>query len=181
MSVGTVFAIFHSYISSIGVGSRFDLLRRVFLISGFAKYDVFKLYNWLGPYEEFYPKVQNKMATARLGFEICTLTTTPERADVGDGPNPVGDGRATGQLLMGSKVITVSMCKGSPRGRARNERDPRLTRNRFKTNDLWKEVRLKLNLAVWYSHRSSGDCYVISCRRHYVLCHGVEFFKRPLT
>ena len=34
--------------------------------------------------------VQNKMATAKLGFEICALTTIPERADVGDGsPKPL--------------------------------------------------------------------------------------------
>ena len=29
--------------------------------------------------------IQNKMATEKLGFEICALTTIPERADVGDG------------------------------------------------------------------------------------------------
>ena len=46
--------------------------------------------------------LKNKMAAAKLGFEIYALTTIPERADV-------GDERATGQLLMGSKVITVSM------------------------------------------------------------------------
>ena len=57
-------------------------------------------------------------------------------------PNPFGEGRATGQLLMGSRVITVSMWRGSPRGRARNEWDPGLSRNRFKTNDLWKKVSL---------------------------------------
>ena len=34
-------------------------------------------------------------------------------------PNPFGEGRATGQLLMGSRVITVSMWRGSPSGRAR--------------------------------------------------------------
>ena len=56
--------------------------------------------------------VENKMAAAKLGFEIYALTTIPERADVGDGsprPNPFGEGRATGQLLMDSRVITVSM------------------------------------------------------------------------
>ena len=56
--------------------------------------------------------VEKKMAAANLGFEIYALTTIPERADVGDGsgrPNPFGEGRATGQLLMGSRVITVSM------------------------------------------------------------------------
>ena len=54
--------------------------------------------------------VENKMAAAKLGFEIYALTTIPERADVGDGsgPNPFGEGRATGQLLIGSRVITVS-------------------------------------------------------------------------
>ena len=64
--------------------------------------------------------LQNKMATPKLGFEIYALTTIPERADVGMGqgaseervrprPNPFGEGSATGQLLMGSRVITVSM------------------------------------------------------------------------
>ena len=60
--------------------------------------------------------VENKMAAAKLGFEIYALTTIPERADVGDGsederprPNLFGEGRATGQLLMGLRVITVSM------------------------------------------------------------------------
>ena len=54
---------------------------------------------------------KNKMATAKLGFEVYTLTTIPERADVrdGSGPNPFGEGRVTGQLVMGSRVITVSM------------------------------------------------------------------------
>ena len=55
-------------------------------------------------------------------------------------PNPFGEGRVTRHLLMGSRVITVSMWRGSPRGRARNEWE--LFRNRFKTNDLWKKVRL---------------------------------------
>ena len=52
------------------------------------------------------------MAAAKSGFEIYALTTIPERADVGDGsshPNPFGEGRAAGQLLMSSRVITVSM------------------------------------------------------------------------
>ena len=53
--------------------------------------------------------LKNKMAAAKLGFEIYALTTIPERADVGDGSNPFGEGRATGQLLMGSRVITVSV------------------------------------------------------------------------
>ena len=62
----------------------------------------------------------NKMATAKLGFEIYALATIPDRADVGMGqgaseerarlrPNPFGEWMATGQLLMGSRVITVSM------------------------------------------------------------------------
>ena len=55
-------------------------------------------------------------------------------------PNPFGQGRATGQLLMGSRVIAMSMCRRSPRGRARNERYSGLARNRFKTNDLLKKV-----------------------------------------
>ena len=87
------------------------------------------------------------METAKLGFEIYALTTIPERADVGmcQGaskkrarlrPNPFDEGRATGQLLIASRVITVSMRRGSPRGRARNERDPGLSRNRFRTDDL---------------------------------------------
>ena len=38
-----------------------------------------------GPFEELYSMVQNKMATAKLGFEICPLATIPERADVRDG------------------------------------------------------------------------------------------------
>ena len=29
--------------------------------------------------------VENKMAAAKLGFEIYAFTTIPERADVGDG------------------------------------------------------------------------------------------------
>ena len=29
---------------------------------------------------------ENKMAAARLGFELSVLTTISERADVGDGP-----------------------------------------------------------------------------------------------
>ena len=29
--------------------------------------------------------VQNKIAMAKLGFEICALTTIPKRADVGGG------------------------------------------------------------------------------------------------
>ena len=95
---------------------------------------------------------QNKMGTEKLGFKIYALTTVPERADVGDGsggergtsetlPNPFGEGRAIGQLLMGSRVITVSMWRGSPRRQARIERDPGLNRNRFKANDLWRKVR----------------------------------------
>ena len=38
--------------------------------------------------------VQNKMATAILGFEICALTTVPKRVDVGDGS---GDERGTSE------------------------------------------------------------------------------------
>ena len=64
--------------------------------------------------------LKNKMAAAKSGFEIYALTTIIERADVGHGsgaseerakprPNPFGEGMATGQLLMGSTVITVSM------------------------------------------------------------------------
>ena len=67
--------------------------------------------------------LQNKIATAKLGFEICALTTIPEPANVGMGqavrrrarnePDPAqtssAKGRGTGQLLMGSRVITVSM------------------------------------------------------------------------
>ena len=57
--------------------------------------------------------LKNKMAAAKLGFEIYALATIPERDDVGDGsgprPNPFGEGRATGQFLMGSRVISVSM------------------------------------------------------------------------
>ena len=106
-----------------------------------------------GCYGKLYSMVQNKMATAILGFELCSLTTIPERTDVGVGqggseeqarrrPNPFAEGRATGQLVMGSRVITVGMWRGSLNGRARNERDPGLSRNRFKANDLWKKVRL---------------------------------------
>ena len=54
-----------------------------------------------GPYEHLCSMVQNKMATARLGFKLSALTTIPERADVRHG--------------------TWAM------GRARNERDPAQT------------------------------------------------------
>ena len=40
---------------------------------------------FFGPYEHLHSKLQNKMATVKLGFEISALTTIPERADVGDG------------------------------------------------------------------------------------------------
>ena len=71
----------------------------------------------LGPYEHPHSMLQNKTATAKLGFEIYALTTIPEQTDVGGWvrgrarprPNPFGEGKATGQLLMGSRVITVSM------------------------------------------------------------------------
>ena len=72
-------------------------------------------------------------------------------------PNPFSEGRATGQLLTGSRVITVSMWRGSSRGRARNKRDPGLTRNRFKTNKLWKKVRF---WTLLYAIRII-DCYVL--------------------
>ena len=63
--------------------------------------------------------LKNKMATAKLGFEIYA-TTIPEQVAVGMGqgaseerarprPNPFGEGRPTGQLLMGSRVVIVSM------------------------------------------------------------------------
>ena len=39
----------------------------------------------MGPYEELYSMVQNEMVAAISELEICTLTTIPERADVGDG------------------------------------------------------------------------------------------------
>ena len=42
--------------------------------------------NFFGPYEELYSMLENKMATAKLGFEIYALKTIPERADVGAGP-----------------------------------------------------------------------------------------------
>ena len=38
-----------------------------------------------GPYEDPHSMLKNKMAKAKLGLEIYTLTTIPERADVGDG------------------------------------------------------------------------------------------------
>ena len=40
----------------------------------------------MGLYEELYSMIQNKMAMARLGFELCTLITLPEQSDMGDGP-----------------------------------------------------------------------------------------------
>ena len=67
---------------------------------------------YLGPFEQSNSMVENKMAAAKLGFEIYALTTIPERADVGDEParphtNSFGKGRATGKLLIGSRVITM--------------------------------------------------------------------------
>ena len=49
-----------------------------------------------GPYDELYSMVQNKMAMAISGLEICALTTIPERADVGDGS---GGKRGTSETL----------------------------------------------------------------------------------
>ena len=74
--------------------------------------------------------------------------------------NPFGEGSATRQLLMGSRVITLSMQRGSLRGRARNEQEPGLSRNRFKTNDLWKKVRFSTLLYV-IRIVDSGDCYAL--------------------
>ena len=54
------------------------------------------LFREAGSYQELYSMVQNKMATAKLGFELCALTTIPERADVGDGP---GGERGTSETL----------------------------------------------------------------------------------
>ena len=76
--------------------------------------------------------VQSKMATAELGFELCMLKTMLERTDMEDGPKgkigtsetppkPLQQGRATVQLVMGSREITMSTCGGSLRGRTRNE------------------------------------------------------------
>ena len=36
-------------------------------------------------YEELYSMVQNKMATARLGFELCASATIPKRANMQEG------------------------------------------------------------------------------------------------
>ena len=40
----------------------------------------------LGPCEHLHSILKNKMATAKLGFEIYAFATIPERADVWDGP-----------------------------------------------------------------------------------------------
>ena len=76
--------------------------------------------SFFGPYEHPHSMLQNKMAAAKLGFEIYVLTTIPERADVGDGsggergtsetpPKPLRRREGHRAVLMGSKVVIVSM------------------------------------------------------------------------
>ena len=70
------------------------------------------------------------------------------------------------------------MRRGSPRGRARNERDPGLTRNRFKANDLWKKVRFwTLLYAIRIVDSGIPMCY--SLLPPFCFYHGVGLFKRP--
>ena len=42
-----------------------------------------------GPYEQSYSMVENKMAVAKLGFEIYALTTIPERGTSETPPKPL--------------------------------------------------------------------------------------------
>ena len=61
--------------------------------------------DWVfGPYEHLYSMVQNKMASARLGFELRALAITPDQADVAGGP---GDERDPAQ---------TPSAKGGPSG-----------------------------------------------------------------
>ena len=94
-------------------------------------------------------------------------------------PNPFGEGSATEHQLMGSRVITVSMLRRRPRRLASNKRDPGLIRNRFKTNYLWKKVRLIITLLHAICIVDSMSAKVFPCHRHFVLYLGVEFFIRP--
>ena len=99
-----------------------------------------------GPFEQSYSMVENKMAAAKLEFEIYSLTTIPERADVGDGsggergtsetpPKPLRRREGHRAAFNGLEGYYREHVKGKSEG-ARNERDPGLTRNRFKTNNL---------------------------------------------
>ena len=89
--------------------------------------------------------LQNKMAKAKLGLEICALTTIPERNDVGDrsggerGKNetqPKTLRREEGQraAFNGLEGYYRQHVKG--KSEEASEERARLTRNRFKTNEL---------------------------------------------
>ena len=70
-------------------------------------------------------------------------------------PNPFGEGRATEQLLMGSRVITVSKLMTCERKYA------------FEP------------CCMLFASLIRGLLCIIRCRRHFVFYHGVGLFKRP--
>ena len=80
------------------------------------------------------------MATAKLGFEIYALSTILERADVGDGSGgerepaqiPSAKGGPPGSFQWARGLLPLA-CERKVR---EGERDPGLSRSRFKTNDL---------------------------------------------
>ena len=98
-----------------------------------------------------------------IGLELRPFTTLPERADVrmGQGAceererprqNPFGEWRATVQLLIGSRIITVSMGRGSPRGRERNERDlekEKVSHSVKLTDIVWNYIVGMQSVAPW--------------------------------
>ena len=140
------------------------------------------------------------MATARLGFELCALTTIPERADVGDGsggergtsetpPEPLRrrEGRrgATNRLedyYRWLRFITVEdyyRCEGEVRGGERGTSEtPDLPVTVSKLMTCERKYAFEPCCMLFASLIRRLLC-IIPCRRHFVLYHEGEFFIRP--